>query len=84
MSKEKKKGAFCGVFLSAALQNIRILCPIISVFAINTYRIPARLFITGGKEILLAEGTTQWESQDSRNTEITTVTLTFWPLKTRC
>ena len=31
------------------------------MFAINTYRIPARLFITstGGKEILSAEGTTQ-------------------------
>ena len=51
--------AFNSLNRAAALHNIRILCPIISVFAINTYRIPARLFITGGKEILSAEGTTQ-------------------------
>ena len=44
---------------ATALHNIPILCPIISVFAMNTYRFPARLFITGGKEILSAEGTTQ-------------------------
>ena len=31
-------------FNSAALHNIHILCPTISVFVINTYRIPARLF----------------------------------------
>ena len=51
--------AFNSLNRAAALHNIRILCPTISVFAINTYRIPARLFITGGKEILSAEGTTQ-------------------------
>ena len=51
--------AFNSLNRAAAQHNIRILCPIISVFAINTYRIPARLFITGGKEILSAEGTTQ-------------------------
>ena len=51
--------AFNSLNRAAALHNIRILCLIISVFAINTYRIPARLFITGGKEILSAEGTTQ-------------------------
>lgn len=40
---------------SKTLHNIRVLCP-----AINTYWAPARLFIvTGGKELLSAEGTTQ-------------------------
>ena len=44
---------------AAALHNIRILCPIIAIYAINTYRQPARLFFIGGKEIVSAEGTTQ-------------------------
>ena len=44
---------------AAALHNIRILCPIIAIYAINTYRQPARLFVIGGKEIVSAEGTTQ-------------------------
>ena len=43
----------------AALHNIRVQCPIIATYAINTYRLSARLFITGGQEILSAEGTTQ-------------------------
>ena len=44
---------------SAALHNIRILCPTLATFAINTYREPAGLFIAGGKEIKSAEGITQ-------------------------
>ncbi|PFX33382.1 hypothetical protein AWC38_SpisGene1723 [Stylophora pistillata] len=44
---------------AAALLNIRVLCPVIAVYAVNTYRHSARLFITGGKEITSAEGTTQ-------------------------
>jgi len=44
---------------SAAPHNIRILCPTLATFAINTYREPTRLFIIGGKEIKSAEGTTQ-------------------------
>ena len=51
--------AFNSLNRSAALHNIRILCPTLATFAINTYRVPARLFITGGKEIKSAEGTTQ-------------------------
>lgn len=51
--------AFNALNRQAALHNIRVQCPIIAVFAINTYRLPARLFITGGQEILSAEGTTQ-------------------------
>ena len=44
---------------ATALHNIRVLCPIIATYAINTYRKLARLFITGGKEIISAEDTTQ-------------------------
>ena len=44
---------------ASVLHNIRILCPVISVYTINTYRQPARLFITGGKELVSAEGTAQ-------------------------
>ena len=51
--------AFNALNRAAALHNIRILCPVIAVYAINTYRHSARLFITGGKEITSAEGTTQ-------------------------
>ena len=51
--------AFNSLNRAAALHNIRVLCPIISVFAINTYRIPTRMFIVGGKEVLSVEGTTQ-------------------------
>ena len=51
--------AFNSLNRAASLHNIHSLCPIISAFAINTYRIPARLFITGSKEILSAAGTTQ-------------------------
>ena len=51
--------AFNALNRASALHNIRVLCPVIAVYAINTYRKSARLFITGGKEIVSAEGTTQ-------------------------
>lgn len=51
--------AFNTLNRATALHNIRVLCPAIALFAINTYRHPARLFIIGGKEIVSAEGTTQ-------------------------
>lgn len=51
--------AFNALNRQAALHNIRIQCPIIATFAINVYRLSTRLFITGGKEILSSEGTTQ-------------------------
>ena len=41
------------------LHNIRVMCPVISLHLINTYRKPIRLFIAGGGEILSFEGTTQ-------------------------
>ena len=51
--------AFNALNGAAALHNIRVLCPMIAIYAINTYRNAARLFVTGGKEILSIEGTTQ-------------------------
>jgi hypothetical protein len=51
--------AFNSLNRAAALHNIRIICPALAIFAINTYRVPARLFVTGGKELLSTEGTTQ-------------------------
>ena len=51
--------AFNALNRAAALHNIRVLCPVIAIYAINTYRQSARLFVTGGKEIASAEGKTQ-------------------------
>ena len=36
---------------AAALHNIRVLCPVVAVYAINTDRHSAWLFITGGRVI---------------------------------
>ena len=44
---------------AAPLHNIRVLCPTLATYVINTYRQPARLYITGGEELTSAEGTTQ-------------------------
>ncbi|EDO26574.1 predicted protein [Nematostella vectensis] len=51
--------AFNSVNRAAALHNIRVLCPTLAPFVINTYRLPARLSVAGGKELVSAEGTTQ-------------------------
>ena len=41
------------------LHNVRVICPAIAIYVINTYRAPARLFVVGGKELESSEGTTQ-------------------------
>ena len=51
--------AFNSLNRAAALNNIRVLCPLIATYVINTYRAPARLFVVGGSELKSAEGTTQ-------------------------
>ena len=57
------KNAFNSLNRSAALHNIRILCPPLATYIVNTYRNPCRLFISGkdgGKyELPSQEGTTQ-------------------------
>ncbi|PFX16406.1 hypothetical protein AWC38_SpisGene19321 [Stylophora pistillata] len=51
--------AFNSLNRAAALNNIRVLCPLIAIYVINTYRVPACLFVFGGSELKFAEGTTQ-------------------------
>ena len=51
--------AFNSLNRAAALHNIRIVCPAVATFAINTYGASARLLVTDGKELVSAEGTTQ-------------------------
>ena len=51
--------AFNSLNRAAALNNIRVLCPLIATCVTNTYRVPARLFVVGGSELKSAEGTTQ-------------------------
>ena len=51
--------AFNSLNRMTALHNILVTCPIIGLYAVNTYRNPARLFVVGGYELLSAEGTTQ-------------------------
>ena len=51
--------AFNALNRSAALHNIRVLCPIVAAYTVNTYRQPARLFVIGGQELRSVEGTTQ-------------------------
>ena len=51
--------AFNSLNRASALHNVAALCPILGTYATNTYRAPARLFVTGGKELKCTEGTTQ-------------------------
>ena len=51
--------AFNSLNRQALLHNIKYLCPPMATYLSNCYNTPARLFVTGGKEILSAEGTTQ-------------------------
>ena len=51
--------AFNSLNRAAAPRNVRVICPIIAIYSINTYKAPARLFIIGGKELRSSEGTTQ-------------------------
>ena len=48
-------------------------CPSFSTVLIHTYRVPARFFITGGKELLSNEGTTQEDN----------LAMSFYGLSTR-
>ena len=54
--------AFNSLNRKAALHNIQIICPKFSTVLINTYRLPVRMFIRGGGEILSVEGTTQGDN----------------------
>ena len=51
--------AFNSLNRAAALNNTRVLYPLIATYVTNTYRVPARLFVVGGSELKSAEGTSQ-------------------------
>ena len=51
--------AFNSINRKAILHNINIICPILATYVNNCYKIPARLFIIGGRELKSKEGTTQ-------------------------
>ena len=70
--------AFNALNRAAALHYIRVLSPTLATYVINTYRQPSRLFITGGEEIISAEGTTQ-----SDPLSITLYAISLQPLITR-
>ena len=67
------ENAFNKLNRRVALHNIQYICPPFATVLINTYRIPARLFITSGGEIQSAEGTTQGD----------TLAMAFYGLGTR-
>ena len=56
------ENAFNKLNRKVALHNIQYLCPNFATILINTYRLPSRLFITGGGEIASTEGTTQGDT----------------------
>ena len=56
------ENAFNKLNRKVALHNIQYLCPNFATVLINTYRLPSRLFITGGGEIASTEGTTQGDT----------------------
>jgi hypothetical protein len=60
------QNAFNSLNRYVALHNVRVICPEIAPFLINTYRKPSRLFIRGDKspdeEIGSVEGTTQGDN----------------------
>ena len=51
--------AFNSLNRAAALNNIRVLCPLIATYVANTYGVLARLFVVGGSELKSTEGATQ-------------------------
>ena len=56
------ENAFNKLNRKVALHNIQYLCPNFATVLINTYRLPSRLFITGGGEIASTEETTQGDT----------------------
>ena len=56
------RNAFNAMNRQAALHNMQVICPAFGTVLINTYREPTRLIISGGKEILSKEGTTQGDN----------------------
>ena len=54
-----QSNAFNSLNRQPFLHNISYLCPSTAIFVKNCYSTPSRLFIVGGTNIILREGTTQ-------------------------
>ena len=68
--------AFNNLNRKVALQNIKILCPELSLFLQNIYQTPSTLFVNNSKQHLLSkEGTTQGENAAMAFYAISTVPL---------
>ena len=59
---DNASNAFNSLNRQVALHNIRIICPAFLTILINTYREPTLLVVSGGKEMLSKEGTTQGDN----------------------
>ena len=57
--------AFNNLNRSTALLNLTYTCPEFATYVINTYRMPAKLFLPDGSHILSKEGTTQGDNYAS-------------------
>ena len=53
------ENAFNRLNRAVTLHNIQYTCPLLATTAINFYRSPTRLFVTGGMELSSEEGTVQ-------------------------
>ena len=67
------ENAFNRLNRQVALHNMQYLCPPFATILINTYRVPARLFVANGGEIQSSEGTTQGD----------TLAMAFYGLSTK-
>ena len=54
--------AFNSLNRKTSLVNIRFLCPEFSIFLIDIYRLPSKLFLYNGKYVMSREGTTQGDN----------------------
>ena len=48
------ENAFNALNREAALNNINVICPELATYLLNTYREPARLFISGSDKSILS------------------------------
>ena len=53
------ENAFNSLIRKVALHNITYVCPALAIVLDNCYRMPSRLIVPGGGELLSKEGTTQ-------------------------
>ena len=67
--------AFNSLNRMVALHNVQYTCPDFATILINTYRTSSRLIISGGREILSEEGTTQGDNLAMAFYGIATITL---------